>query len=148
MKKYTFFIAVALLSVASTGFSQEIPQKQVPSLVINNFKKSYPKAKHIEWEKDGDLFKVDFDETANKDLEVWYDETGNPVKYEEEIPKGQLPEKVLSKINSDFKDYEIEEVEKVTENNTVHYKVELDAKKMDLNVIFDPEGEVLSQSGN
>jgi len=148
MKKNVLMMFAILIAAANYGFGQEIPESDVPSLVLNEFKKEYPNATDIEWKQVEDLFKVEFDKNKKYELEVWYDETGNPVKYEEEIPQNQLPEKVLSKVNGEFKDYKVKEVEMITENNSVIYEIEFRSKSEKIEVTFNPEGEILKRSNN
>ena len=60
MKSKTIQLAVLLLLGTGTIFAQDIPKSQVPSVIVNNFKKEFPKANDIEWEMQGDLYNVDF----------------------------------------------------------------------------------------
>lgn len=151
-KKLLILFAIGIL-VANYGFGQDIPQSQVPSLVVNEFKKSQPKATDIEWEMDGDLYVVEFETKKSKNHEIWYNETGKEVKRKEEISKDHLPEQVLAKIKSDFQNYEINEAEKITEGKTLTYSVEFEieeegGEEKELEVIFSADGEILSRTAN
>ena len=65
MNKQILSIGVALL-IGSIAQAQDIPQSQVPSIIVNKFNKEFPKASDIEWEMDGNLYNVDFEMGWNK----------------------------------------------------------------------------------
>ncbi|SFU09081.1 Putative beta-lactamase-inhibitor-like, PepSY-like [Algoriphagus locisalis] len=143
MKKQITLMASALTLISAATFAQDIHPSEVPSVVANNFRKEFPKASDIEWELDGDNYNVDFEIGWGTDHEIWYDAAGNMLKHEEEISKGDLPNQVTSKINSDFKDLRIDGAKKITEGSQVTYKVELENFTEEWKVIFSATGEVL-----
>lgn len=65
----------------------------------------FPKATDIEWDRDGDLYLVDFEMNWDAGHEIWYDATGKMAKHTEEIEQKTLPATVISKINTEFKGY-------------------------------------------
>lgn len=146
MKKQFLIGLFALAAFANTVLGQDIPQSQVPSLVVNGFQKAFPKASDVEWELKGDLYQVEFETgLAGADHKAWYDKTGKLIKHKEEISKSELPQKVLAKINSDFSAYRVDDVNKITENGKVTYTLELKSPTEEWKVAFDPEGKVLSK---
>src|SRR5690606_17486639 len=118
MKKRMIFGILGFLISAGASLGQEIPQSQVPSLVVNSFQQSFSKAYDIEWEMDGELYKVEF-ETGfpGKDHDVWYDKTGKLTRHKEEIAKSDLPRQVLDKIAEDFRGYRLDDIKKITEGD-------------------------------
>ncbi|WP_192347546.1 PepSY-like domain-containing protein [Algoriphagus sp. Y33] len=143
MKKHITIIATALILISTAAFAQEIHQSQVPSVVVNSFKKEFPKATDIEWELDGDNYTVEFEIGWGTEHEIRYDEAGKILKHVEEIAKGDLPKAIISKIASDFSELKIDEVKKITEGNEVNYSVELENFSEEWKVIFSGKGEVL-----
>lgn len=145
MKKQITLIATAFILVSTVSFAQDINPSQVPSVVANSFKKEFPKASDIEWKKDGDNFKVDFEIGWFTDHEIWYDAAGQLIKHVEEIAKGDLPKAVTSKIDIDFSELKIDGAKKITEGDQVSYAVELENFSEEWKVIFSNTGETLQK---
>lgn len=146
MKRAFLIGSFALALFANTAFGQDIPQSQVPSVIVNNFQQTFPKAYDIEWELDGENYKVEFETgLLGTDHDVWYDKTGKLVRHKEEISKSDLPQKVLAKINSDFSGYRVDDVKKITEGKKTTYTLELKTFSEEWKVAFDSEGNILSK---
>ncbi|WPR75017.1 PepSY-like domain-containing protein [Algoriphagus sp. NG3] len=143
MKTQITLISTALTLISIATFAQDIHPSEVPSIVVNNFKKEFPRASDIEWELDGNNYKVDFEIGWGTDHGTWYDTAGNMLKHEEEIPKSNLPNEVIFKIKSDFKDLRIDGSKKITEGTEVTYQVELENFTEEWKVFFSSTGEVL-----
>lgn len=136
---------VILIILTAASFTavraQDIQQREVPSLVLNAFQTKFSNAVDVEWEKQMELFKVEF-EIGNKDHDLWFDKNGNIKKHKEEIAKADLPEAILQKLNSDFKSYRIDDVDKIETNGKVYYLVDLDSSAGDREVIFLADGSI------
>ncbi|QQS29404.1 MAG: PepSY-like domain-containing protein [Sphingobacteriales bacterium] len=145
--KSVFFLAVTLMLFNLCAIqAQNIMQSQIPSLVINGFQQMFPKAYDIEWEMDGDKYKVEFETgILRTEHEGWFDNAGKLARHEEEISKFDLPQTIQTKINSDFGGYRIDDSEKVTEGDKVNYIVELKAFKEKWKVAYDAAGNILSR---
>lgn len=126
---------------SSTVSAQDIPQSQVPSVVVNAFQSKFPNADDVDWEKEGKLFKVDF-EIGSRDHDLWIDNSGNIKKHKEELNKSDLPAAVAEKIKNEFKEYSIDDVDKIEADGKVSYLVELDGKDGDRDVSFSEDGTV------
>ncbi len=145
MKKQ-FLVFGTTLAIAFTTQAQDIPQSQVPSVIVNEFNKQFPKATDVEWEMDGSLYDVEFEIGWNIDHEVWYNAEGKMVKHKEDISKSELPKAVIDKIKADFKGYSIDDLERISDNGKVVYKMELDALvQQDFDVVMDSEGKIISK---
>jgi hypothetical protein len=140
-----FLMGLFVLTLfANTATAQDIPQSQVPSVVVNAFQKAFPKAYDVEWERDGSYYKVEFETgLIGLDHEVWYDETGKMIRHKEEISKSDLPQAVTAAINRDFAGYRVDDVEKIAEGDTVTYILELKKGYEEWKVAFDQAGNVL-----
>ncbi|HRP55055.1 PepSY-like domain-containing protein [Agriterribacter sp.] len=145
MKKNIFIIAAGILLASVNSFGQDIPQSQVPSLVLNKFKQSFPRAYDVEWEIKNKQYCVEFETKSSKDHEAWYDDSGTLLKHKEDISKKKLPAGVRSAIKNNFSGYRIDDVKKITEGATVHYSTELNSLKEELKVLFDEKGNVVKQ---
>lgn len=146
MKKTILIVSFAFTCFANTAFGQDIPQSQVPSVIVNNFQQTFPKAFDVEWELKGDNYKVEFETgLLGTDHEAWYDKAGKLVRHKEEISKNDLPQKVLAKISSDFSGYRTDDIEKITEGDKVIYKLELKSFTEEWKVAFDSEGNVINK---
>ncbi|QWX82989.1 PepSY-like domain-containing protein [Cellulophaga sp. HaHaR_3_176] len=145
MKKQILIFG-AVISIVSTLQAQDIPQSQVPSVILNEFNKQFPKATDLEWEMDGNLYNADFEISWNIDHEVWYNTEGKMVKHKEDISKSELPKAVNNRIQADFSDYSIDDLERITDNGKVVFKMELNAlTQTDWDIVIDSEGKVISK---
>lgn len=145
MKKRVFIISAFITTVFSLQ-AQDLTQHQVPSVIVNKFNKQFPKAADIEWEMDGSLYNVEFEIGWNTDHEIGYDTEGNIVKHKEEISKSELPKAVQNGIKTNFSGYAIDDLERITDNGKVFYKMELNSlMKEDWDVVMDADGTVLSK---
>ncbi len=149
MKNKILIGAFALFLTLGTAYGRDIPQSQVPSVVVNNFQQKFPKASDVEWEMDGEMFKVEFElGLLGQDHEVWYDKMGKLIRHKEEISSTELPQKVSDKIKSDYNGFRTSDVDKITEGGKVSYKVELKTLSEKWKVLFDADGNVLSKKAD
>lgn len=136
---------IGLLLLASIGaFAKDIPEHLVPSVVVNSFKQTFPKASHVEWElKKGGIYEVEFDLNFYDEYEALYTPEGKLLRYEVEIHKKDLPEAIVQRLQQDFLDYHIDDVEKIVENEIETYRVEIEKGKEERHLHFSSEGEIL-----
>ena len=140
MKKLIILLlAVWILNVHANA--QDIPQSQVPSVVLNAFQVKFPNATDVDWELKGDQYKVDF-EIGTRDHDVWIDKSGNIKKHKEDISKKDLPQGIVNKIAKDFSSYKIDDTDKIEADGKVVYLIELDGTADDRKVTFSSDGEV------
>ncbi len=141
MKAITFLTAI-LIGTTSL-FAQDVPENQVPSVILNTFKKEFPKASDIEWEREGELYNVDFEIGYFTDYEAWFDASGKLIKYSEEISEKDLPQAVKDTVKKQFDGYRIDDVEKITENNIETYRVEIEKGNDERYVTFSKNGKLI-----
>lgn len=142
MKKKAVQLLVAILMATSTIIAQDIRQSEVPSVVVNNFKKEFPKAKDVEWEKKGDVYNVEFEIGLFTDYEAWYKESGKIIKYTQEIPNRDIPKAIKETIKKQFDGYKVDDAKKLVENNIEFYLVEIEKKNDELNLVFSKDGKL------
>lgn len=140
-------LTISILGLSLTNISaQDIHQNEVPSVILNHFQKSFPKAADIDWEIKGNLYEVEF-ETGflGDDHKVLYSRDGKLVRHEEEISKSNLPKAVLASIKKSFNGYRTDDIKKITEGGKVIYNVELKNYSQEWKVIFDAQGRILQK---
>lgn len=140
-------LTISILGLSLTNISaQDIHQNEVPSIILNNFQKTFPKASDIDWEIKGNLYEVEF-ETGflGDDHKVLYSRDGKLVRHEEEISKSNLPKTVLVSIKKSFPGYRTDDIKKITEGGKVIYNVELKNYSQEWKVIFDAQGKMLQK---
>lgn len=141
MKKLIlFFIALVAFN---NSFAQDLRKSEVPSVVLNQFNSKFPKAFDVEWEKDGDLYKVEFETKWNNDHDVWFNSEGKIIKQKEELSARDLPQAIKDYINQEYKNYKVDDVDKITENNRIVYKVEVENRKREINLFFNEDGTLV-----
>jgi hypothetical protein len=145
--KMTVSIAVlAFLFSTTASLAQDIPQNQVPSLVLNSFQQSYSKAFDVEWELDGEKYMVEFElGLPGTDHEIWYDRSGKLLRHKEEISKGDLPRAVQIKLKTNYSSYRIDDVKKITEGAVATYTLEVKNLTEEWKLALDTEGNELSR---
>lgn len=103
-------IAALILFTTMTVNAQDVKNEEISKNLKSQFEKEYPNATEIEWEKENNLFNVEFD-IDEKEQEIWYDDSGNIIKTEHELEEAELPEAIRSKIKSSYSAFKIDDIE-------------------------------------
>lgn len=136
---------ICVLSIGMCCFvscAQEISSNKVPSVILNAFSAEFDFAEDVEWERSGAIYHVEF-EKNKRDYDVWYDETGNKVKFEEEFSIQELPTLVIEKIKSDYVAYTLDDAKRITEKGQTFFIIELDGSPSDKVVKIDALGNIM-----
>lgn len=142
MKALLLMLAICL---GGSAFAQDIRvQHNVPSAVEKSFKKKFPTAKDVEWERHGDRLHADFD-VSRVDHKALYQPNGKLIAWKCDIRPGALPAAVSRAIKTNYKGYRIDDAEKITRDDTIHYQVELDGNP-DLKLVFDKDGKEIGNA--
>jgi len=141
----TFKILAALFFVTGVAVAQDMNEKDVPASVKNAFTKEYANATDVEWEKDMENYKVEFDVNRIEN-EVWYNASGTVVKKEQDIAEAELPQAVRDAVKSGYANHTLDDVEKVWQNNATNYELELENGNEDKQVTFDANGKVIAET--
>lgn len=144
MIKHTLSI-LATAAIISSTYAQEIPANQVPSIVLNAFKKDFSEARDVEWEKMGDQYQVEFETGWSTDHEVWFAANGTMTRHEEEISKKALPKAVVNALSAEFKGFAIDDLKRITTPENVTYQVEADGRSQDWKVTLDQSGKIITK---
>ena len=135
--------ALALFATVAVS-AQDLKSSEVPSNLISNFEKKFSNAQDVEWEKEMDFFKVEFD-IYKKEQEIWYDASGKIFKMEKELNETELPQAIKSKISSSYASFKIDDIEMKEEDGKTTYEIELEDGRKEKTVIFDESGAVISE---
>lgn len=138
MKK-TLLLFVAM-SFALISCGQNITAADVPSLVLNAFKTSFSSAVDIEWEKKKDYYEADF-EVGTADHEVQITSAGKILIHKQRISTLDLPKAITDKITAKFKDFKLDEADKLEKDGKIYYQVELDKRFTEKRMVFTENGE-------
>jgi hypothetical protein len=139
MKKLSIMF---LLLSAGCASAQDMPQQNVPAVVVNAFQQKFPQQSMVEWELKKGLYEAEF-EIKNLDHSVYLDSTGKIVRYKQEINAADLPEAVKTSIEKNFNGYKIDDVKKIEEGSAVSYKVELEKGQDERKVTFGTDGKII-----
>lgn len=135
---------VVLLLVGFTVNAQDIRSSEVPSAIQSQFTQDYKNAKDIEWEKEIDNYKVEF-EIDRLDYEIWYAATGEQIKLEKDIQTNELPTTINSAIKNKYSDYSIDDCEMQEENGKTTYFIELEKWNDEIDVVYDATGKLIRE---
>lgn len=137
-------IAALLLVATATVSAQDLKMDEVPANLQSTFSTSFNTAKDVEWEKEGDHFKVEF-EVNKMDHDIWYDAEGNVMKSKMEISENELPPNIAAAVKNKYADYKIDSAEVYEQDGTKTYKIEIEKgwfNERDLTI--DASGKIVS----
>ncbi|MCB0613025.1 MAG: PepSY-like domain-containing protein [Lewinellaceae bacterium] len=140
MKASFLLLSLILFSGALFG------QFKVPEASKKGFSDKFPKAEEAKWKsaKEG-VYSVAFKQDGQKTT-ADFDSKGNWVQSEIKIDKEGLPAAVSQAIASQYADFEIDWVKKLSSPDIpVAYRVALDQEGYTVRVNFSPEGKVLEK---
>ncbi len=158
VKSSVFLILFALLIGCSNAANDLLENKEfdtdtkiekgsgdIPDAVLKNFKAKYPNANSVKWEKDEDIFVIEFI-LDGQEYEAEFDKTGKWLETEEEIKIGDLPEAIQKVLNTKYSGYEIGEAEYVeTADYGIIYEVVIEKGDKEIEIYFYPDGMILKE---
>jgi hypothetical protein len=143
MKQYGVLMIITALAGVSCN-SQDVAASKVPAVVVNTLKAQYPNAARVEWEKVGAHYEADFDTDAKTDITVQIDANGKMLMQKMDIGFNDLGDAIKNVLQQQYKNFKVDEVEKIEKGGTVYYQVELDGKGLrslkDKHLVFSADG--------
>ncbi|WP_076606587.1 hypothetical protein [Rufibacter radiotolerans] len=132
---------LSLLVVSSTlwGCSQKITVSNLPSLVKNSLQAKFPAATAIEWEKNGANYEAEF-QMAQVEYTALYDSTGHLISYKQDILAPEKPEAVALALKKEFPTYQLDDLEKLVQGDSVYYQVELEEHLKEVKRVYAANG--------
>src|SRR5690606_35987036 len=146
MKKVLFGLAVTSLAYLPAA-AQGAQKRGVPAVVLNAFQQQFPKARQVEWEKKRDgNYEAELDNgVLSRDHQAIIIPEGKVLRHEEEMSSYSLHDAVKQQIKAEFDGYRVGDAKKIDTAGSITYKVELDSRYGDLEVIFDPAGKIVKE---
>lgn len=137
---------ITLILIFITGFvsatvAQKIAETQVPAAVATAIHTKFPAAKDLKWEAKKEHFKAEFkiDKRAH---DLWIDKAGTITKHKEDFPKSELPDAVKKQLAASFKEYQVDDADKIETGGVVVYLLKLKDTKGERKVTFTSDGQV------
>lgn len=132
-------LTVILASMLMSCNSNDDPNLDTPSLVLNAFQTKFPEATDVEWEKSKAGYEVVF-EIENIDHTAIIESDGKLIKYKYEILSSELPEAVKNTIKTNYGISKIDDSEILKVDEITYYQIEIDGGLMDDKLIFNSNG--------
>ena len=146
MNAKTILILTTVSLFIGCSNAQEINEKDVPSAVKENFTKSYPDAKNVEWIKEEDGYEAEF--IINKtESSATYDNDGKFKELELEIKIKELPAAASEYCTVNYADHKLSEAAKITDDaGKISFEAELTKGGEHFDIIFDAEGNFIKKT--
>lgn len=137
MKKFLFVALAAILT--SFSFGQKTSKDNIPTVVKDALKKSFPTVQNEKWEKENQNYESEF--ILNKEeMSALFSSEGQLLESEVEIALGELPASIGNYVSQHLSGKKIKEASKITDaNGNVSFEAEVGGK----DYIFDASGNLL-----
>lgn len=145
MKKIFLSLFSIIFTVAL--FATDLTDAQVPQAVKNAVTKKFSQAKNIDWEMKGVYYQAEF-KIDRREHEILLDDKGRIVKMYEDISFDELPAKAKQSIKAQYASHKVSDVERITKDSSVLFKVELEHGDHDVDLYFDKDGNIVEMPMN
>jgi hypothetical protein len=142
MKTNILLISLAFVSFGACG--QKAKNIEVPSVIENTLKTKFPGATTIEWKKKDSIYEAEF-KIGKTEWNAAVELSGSLLKTKYDLTETELPSLVKDAISKLYKEYKLDEIEKLEINGLSYYQVELDGKPKDLELVFEVNGSLSQQ---
>lgn len=136
-----------LCGALAAPLSASVAESTVPIPAVTSVKAAYPAAGTIEWDYDGDrnLYEAEF-HLDRCEYEVIVNAEGKIVLVKAQIPVSALPPAAAAAVRQRCPEGRIEQVKKITRNDSARYKVELEAPHgVEVEIYVDARGNILHE---
>lgn len=141
-------LSCTVLGISLWSCSQDLPEKDVPSVVLNAFQTRFPNTTDRDWEKRKDHYEVEFHMgPTDLDPKARFDASGNLLQFKQDIPAGELPGAVKAVLQAQYSQLKVDEAERVEKGGTAYYQVELEGKLKKMQLLFTSNGTVDNSIG-
>lgn len=135
----TLLIGIFGMGIVLTSCAQ---QSTTPQVVKDAFKKQFPGAEEVKWNKEGVNFEASFEKNEN-DMSAVIDAKGNILETEVDIEINELPQAVQDYLAKNYAGKKINEAAKIVDaKGTLTYEAEIDKS----DVLFDSNGNFIKVS--
>lgn len=139
MKTWIFSMTAAGILLTSCGSG--LPESEVPSVVKNTLATTFPHNGPVEWEKEKGNYEAEFREDT-LDYKALISPEGAVLRYKQEIAAGELPPQVQQTLQAQYRDHEVEDLERVVRGKEAYYQLELEKGLKEMRLVVTPKGEV------
>ena len=140
--KTHLLLAVPITFLIGSCSRQTISRDRVPSVVKNTLSAKYSHVKDVQWEKHGHTYEAEFDVNDTVEVTAKIDETGKLLMEKEDVSSSELTREISTVLQDLYKNYTINNAEKVLTNGKVYYQLELNGKgEKDRHLVFSPLGK-------
>lgn len=113
-----------------------------PAAAVAAFKKSFPAAAKVSWEREGALYEVNFRQDS-REMSALYDEKGEWKETETGIALHELPASVTAYVKMHYPNARIREAARIQKaDRVINYEAEVNGKDL----IFDANGQFLRET--
>jgi hypothetical protein len=141
-----FSIVLAADGKKEEGTEKKITKKELPSLVLTAFVKTYPGAKimgtGMEIEDSTTYFEIESRDGKVK-RDILYKADGTVKEIEEGVTKADLPTVIKEAIAKEYPNGKIRKGEKTTRDNVVKYELIVKNGKEKMEVVLDETGKII-----
>ncbi|UJH92623.1 hypothetical protein LZ575_09195 [Antarcticibacterium sp. 1MA-6-2] len=138
--KSTSILAITIGFFTMLSCSQQIPESEIPSVVLNRIDVEFSNATNVEWEKKGAFYEVEF-EVNNVDHEALIEETGTLIKYIKEVSIEELPQMLRNSLTSREEIKKVDDAHLLTIGETSYYQLEFKGPLTGAKKVYSLEGE-------
>lgn len=140
-------VAVAMGLLVSISCSQQIPESEIPSVVLNTVELEFSNATNVEWEKKGTVYEVEF-EINKVEHEALIEETGTIIKYIKEIAIEELPDVLRTSLSTSEELKKVDDVHLLTIGESSYYQLEFEGTLTSSTKVYNLDGEEMQNINN
>ena len=115
----------------------------------NGLEKIYPDANRVEWEYDDGYLTAEFRDNG-MDIKVWFDDNGNWLCIETDMPFRKLPQNIQDAFNnSDYSNWKVDDIDYIqiredpaTQEIISYYEFDVEKGEMEREFVIYPDGSI------
>jgi hypothetical protein len=140
------FLTLAISALfANAACAQKLSEKDIPAVIVTNFKQSFPDIKKATWEKEDDYFEAEF-ALQGQETSATFDVDGKLLETETEIRFSDLPAPVKAALATSYKGAKVKETARlISPTGTVTYEAEVAIGSKSQDLVFDAEGHEVKE---
>lgn len=146
MKTNLFISAIVVCGITLfSSCSDDQHSGSIPDAsILNAFNSKYPDAKKVEWETKANYKVAEFN-YGSFETEAWFDQNGQWIMTETDIPYTQLPQPVRTHFeSSEYSKWRLEDVDKLERVNTATlYIIEVEKGEVENDLYYAEDGTLI-----
>lgn len=138
--KATIF-STLLAAVLFTACNRELRESNVPSVVKNTLAASFSYTGPVDWEKQQGNYEAEFGKDS-LDYKALISPAGALLRYKQPITPNELPQPVQQTLQAQYRDYGVEDLERVVRGSEAYYQLELEKGLKELQLVVTADGAI------